>query len=137
MFTPIEAMTREEKIAERDQLADLLAQHRGITREEVLEKLFDAPKIGPPIRREVTTKHMQRRVMQKNFEQGKLDGQICEEDMALRKGTSAYWRAVTDYFSRCCSASPGYEHVIAPGLFALGRRGWGWMGRNDAAWATM
>lgn len=131
MFTPIENMTREEKEVERDQLVDFLARLRNTTREQVLANLFSPAKKGRSFASTVTRSQMQLRVKWKNFEQGKLDGQICAEDMALRKGTCAYNRAATAYFSRCCFEAPGFEHIIAPGLFQR-PRALGWMDNAPA-----
>lgn len=124
MFSPLETMTREEKQAEVDQLAALLARHRNTTPEIVLATLFTPPKIGRPFQATVTRSDMQRRVKSKNFEQGKLEGHICEDDLALKKGTPAYFRAATAYFARCCATAPGYEEIIAPGLFRPRNLGW-------------
>lgn len=129
MFMPIETMTREEKQAEIDLLADFLARHRKSTREDVLADLFAPKKIGRPFNATATRSQMQLRIKWKNFEQGKLDGHICEEEMALKKSTPAYNRAATAYFSLCCKLTPGYEEIIAPGLFRAPRR-LGWIERE-------
>lgn len=126
MFVPLENMTRGEKEAERDQLADFLARHRNCTRERVLNDLFKPAKIGRPFTAEVTRAQMQLRVKHENFERGKRDGDICAEDMVHKKGTCAYNRAVNSYWKQCCLAAPGYETVIAPGLFTY-IRGLGWI----------